>query len=199
MNNREKILDISFRHHLSHVGSCLTALGIIEEIYARKKPEEKFILDAGHAHLAHAVVLENFGGTPAEKSIELYGIHCDKRGGCDISTGSLGQGLPVAVGIALADRSKNVYCLVSDGGAAEGSIWEALRIAKEQGLTNLKVYLNANGFGAYRAVDVDLLEAQIRATGFPVEIRRTDPGLGTWAVGLQAHYKPGDEELLEIS
>ena len=69
----------------------------------------------------------------------------------------------------------------------------------EASLTNLKVYLNANGFGAYRAVDVDLLEAQIRATGFPVEIRRTDPGLGTWAVGLQAHYKPGDEELLEIS
>lgn len=197
MNNRERILDISVRHKLSHVGSCLTALPIIEEIYDKKKPEEKFILSSGHAHLAHAVVLEQKRGIDAEKSIKQYGIHCDRRSGCDASTGSLGQGITIAAGMALSDRDKNVYVLVSDGEMAEGSTWEALRIAKEQKLDNLKVYLNANGMGAMGTIDVDDLEKRIKAFEFPVEVRRTDAGLGSWAVGLNQHYKVADEELLK--
>lgn len=199
MTNRERVIDISVRHKLSHAGSCLTALPIIEEIYAQKKPEDKFILSSGHAHLAHAVVREALGFEDAEKAIQAYGIHCDRRAGCDVSTGSLGQGLPISVGIALADRSKNVFCLVSDGEMAEGSCWEALRIAKEQKLDNLKVYANFNGFGALGAIDLDYLEARIKAFGFPVEIRRTDPGLGEWAQGVMAHYKPADEKLWNLT
>ena len=141
------------------------------------------------------MVLENYGGLPAEEEIKQFGIHCDRRGGCDASTGSLGQGLPIAVGIALADRSKNVYCLVSDGGLAEGSIWEAFRIAKEQKLDNLKVYLNANGWSAYDKVDTDDLIKRIEAFGFKIEVRRTNSDIGMWAQGLAAHYKIADEEL----
>lgn len=199
MNNRERLLEISVKHHLSHLGSCLTALPIIEEIYAKKKPEDKFVLSSGHAHLAHLVVQESLGNGNAEELVEAHGIHCERKAGCDVSTGSLGQGLPLAVGIALADRAKDVWCLCSDGEVAEGSCWEALRVAKEQNLTNLKVYLNANGFGAYKEIDTDDLEKRIKAFGFPVEIRRTDPGLGNWAVGLAQHYKPADKELLGIS
>ena len=196
MNNRERIIDISKRHKLSHIGSCLTALDIIEEIYGNKKPEDKVILDSGHAHLAHLVV--RGAGRSTEdiiKSIEELGIHCDRRSECDVSTGSLGQGLPIAVGIALADRSKSVFVLTTDGAMAEGSNWEALRIAKEQKLDNLKVYVNCNGWGAYQAIDTDDLEKRIKAFGFPVDIRRTNSDIGTWAVGLQSHYKVADEEL----
>ena len=192
---RKRIIEICYNHKLSHIGSCLTALPILCEIYAIKKPEEKCILDAGHSHVAHLVVKEALGLLDAEEKLSEFGIHCDRRAGCDVSTGSLGQGLPIATGMALSNRDMDMYCLVSDGGTAEGSFLEALRIAKEQNLTNLKVYLNANGWGAYRAVDTDLLEAQIKAFGFPVEIRRTDPSLGNWAVGLAQHYKPADEEL----
>mgnify|MGYP001619626249 CR=1 FL=1 len=197
MTNRERAVEISVKMGLSHIGSVLTALPIIEEIYEKKKLEEKFVLSSGHAHLAHAVALEGVGIGDAEEMVGRFGIHCDKQAGCDVSTGSLGQGIAIACGLALADRGRNVYCLVSYGEMAEGSCWEALRIAKEQKLDNLKVYLNANGMGAMGMIDVDDLEKRIKAFGFPVEIRRTDPGLGNWAVGLQAHYKVADEELLK--
>src|SRR3990167_4248160 len=109
---KQKILDISKKLGLSHIGSSLTALPIIEEIYKIKKPDEKFVLSNGHAHLAHLVVREKYEEIKIDK---IHDIHCNFKDGCDVSTGSLGQGLPIAVGMALADRSRNVYCLISDG------------------------------------------------------------------------------------
>ena len=55
---KRRILEISYLRKLSHLGSCLTALPIIIEIYEHKKKNEKFILSAGHSHVAHAVVME---------------------------------------------------------------------------------------------------------------------------------------------
>ncbi len=197
MTNKERILDISFRHKLSHLGSCLTALPIIESIYAKKRPEDKVVISEGHCHLAHLVVMGSLRLVDAEQKLTELGIHCDRRAGCDVSTGSLGQGLPIAVGMALADGSRDVYCLVSDGELAEGSCFEALRIAEEQKLDNLKVYLNANGWGGYQAIDVDKLEKRVKAFGFPVEIVRTNSDIGLWAVGNASHYKVADEHLSE--
>ena len=148
---KRRIIEISYKLKLSHLGSCLTAVDIIKEIYEIKKPDEKFVLSAGHAHLAHAVVMEHYGIIKdAEKNIEEHGIHCERAGGCDASTGSLGQGLPIAVGMALARKDDNIYCLISDGECSEGSIYEALRIAQENNLAGLKVYLNMNGMAAYK-------------------------------------------------
>ena len=70
-------------------------------------------------------------------------------------------------------------------------------VAKEQKLDNLKVYLNANGFGGLGAIDTDYLEERVKAFGFPVEIRRTNSDIGLWAVGNASHYKVADEELLK--
>ncbi len=164
---KRRIIDISYRHKLSHLGSCLTAVDIIDEIFSIKKPDEKFVLSSGHAGLALYCVIEKYHHLRlpldagdcqcmnAEKIFEHHGVHPDrcKKCGLDCSTGSLGQGLPIAVGMALADRSKNVYCLISDGECAEGSIWEALRIAQEQKLGNLKIYVNMNGWGAYKEIN----------------------------------------------
>lgn len=160
---KRRIIEISFQHKLSHLGSCLTAIDIIAEIFKIKKKNEKFILSCGHAGLALYVVLEKYEGLNAEKIWEHHGTHPDRCEKChiDCSTGSLGNGLPIAVGMALQNRNKNVYCLISDGECSEGSIWEALRIAKEQGLANLKLYLNVNGFGAYKSIDRTGLERQI--------------------------------------
>lgn len=156
---KRRILEISYKHNLSHLGSCLTAVDIIKEIYDQKKPDEKFVLSSGHAGLALYVVLEEKGGRNAEDIFLHHGVHPDRCGDCDIvcSTGSLGQGLPIAVGMALADRKKDVYCLISDGECAEGSIWEALRIKEDRGLSNLKVYLNWNGWAAYKEVQAGTL------------------------------------------
>src|SRR3990167_6685168 len=130
---KRRIIEISYKHHLSHIGSCLTTVDIIKEVYNKKRKDERFILSSGHAHVAHAMVMESLGIIKdAGDNIDKYGIHCERAGGCDVSTGSLGQGLSISAGMALADRTKNVYCLISDGECSEGSTWEVMRIKDEQ-------------------------------------------------------------------
>lgn len=183
---KRRIIDISYEKKLSHLGSCLGSVEIIDEIFRVKAPGEKFILSNGHAALALYVVMEKYGLLTIP---EDFMVHPDRleMSEIDCSTGSLGQGLPIAVGMALADRSKNVYCLISDGECAEGSIWEALRIAGEVGLDNLKVYCVSNGYSAYGEIDQDKLEQRLKMF-FPVYFRRVETDLPI-AKGLEAHYK----------
>ena len=190
---KKRILDISYPRKLSHIGSCLTALPIIVEIYEKKRPDEKFVLSAGHAHLAHAVVMEHFKILKdAGSNIDKFGIHCEKDGGCDCSTGSLGQGLPIAIGMALANKEKNVYCLVSDGEIAEGSIWESIRIIHDQNISNLKLYINWNGWGAY---DQSSKWAYATLIGDPlIEWRMTKVEQFPFLKGQNAHYIAMSEE-----
>ena len=167
---KERIMDISKRNELSHIGSNLSAVDIIDAVYGIKKPTERFVLSSGHTGLALYTVLESHGLGNAEEMLEKAGIHADKKASefVDVSTGSLGQGLPIAVGMALAERNKNVYCLVSDEEMAEGSIWEALRVATENNLTNLKVICNFNGWAAYRQTDANRIINMVKATGWTV-------------------------------
>jgi len=190
MNLKDRIIDISFEKGLTHIGSCITSVDIIEEIYLKKGFDEKFVLSCGHAGLALYVVLENRGYGNAGDMLDKAGIHPDREVGdfIDCSTGSLGQGLPIAVGMALADRSRDVYCLISDGECAEGSIWEALTIARDQALNNLKIYLNVNGWAAYKKVDTNYLIKRIKAFEFPVKIVKTDVKKYPFLEGLAGHY-----------
>jgi transketolase len=154
---KKRILEISYKHGLSHLGSCLTAVDIIEEIYSKKKPDEPFILSSGHAGLALYVVLEKYYNfVDAEQLFLKHGVHPNRDilNYIDCSTGSLGHGLGIAVGMALADRTQTVWSLISDGECAEGSIWEAMRVKEDLGLDNLKVYLNYNGWGAYKETNL---------------------------------------------
>ena len=193
----KRIMDITYQEQLSHLSSTLSALPIIEEIYAEKKEDEVFILSNGHAGLALYVVLEQKYGIDARMLLHKHGIHPGKdlENKLYCSTGSLGSGLPIAVGHALADRSKNVYCMISDGEAAEGSIWESLRFIKESKLDNLKVYININGMSAYDYVDVDYLISRLKAFLPSINIRMSDPPEFSFATGLLTHYyvmKGGD-------
>jgi transketolase len=154
MNNKDlkkRILTISYRNFLSHLGSCLTAVDIIDDIYARKEASEKFILSSGHAGLALYVVLEKYGGRDAEAIFHHHGVHPDRCTDCNIhcSTGSLGIGLAIACGMALANPLKKVYCLISDGECTEGIVWETANIIRKYQVRNLEVHLNYNGWGAY--------------------------------------------------
>jgi len=160
---KRRIIDISFAHKLSHLGSCLTAVDIITDIYKAKAPDEKFVLSQGHAGLALYAVMEQYGLGNAESMLISGGIHPDRLSQpVDCSTGSLGHGLGIAVGMAMSNRKKKVYCLISDGECAEGSIWEALRIADDNNLTNLKIYINLNGYGAYSRIDTEKLKERLR-------------------------------------
>lgn len=166
---RRRILEISHEAHVSHLGSALSVVDIIAAIYRAKKTGEKVVLSAGHSAVALYAVLEQHG-LLLNPNLKDLNIHPDRNPaiGIDVSTGSLGQGLPIALGIALADRSKNVWVVTTDGEMAEGSMWESLRIASEQKLGNLKLFVNANGFGAYGPVETKLLSQRIEAFGWSI-------------------------------
>jgi transketolase len=191
----QRILEISYKRNLSHIASCLTAVKLIDHIYLVKSHDEPFILDNGHAGLALYVVLEKHHMKDAEKLFDKHGVH-PNRDEDDLiycSTGSLGQGLPIAVGMALADSSKNVYVLTSDGAMAEGSNWEALRIAGELRLENLRVTVNANGHSAYKHVDAELLDTRMQMF-YPSLVARTDLlDFPDWIQGINGHYVAMDE------
>ena len=187
---KNRILDIAYEHKLSHLGSYFSSVDIIDKIFAKKKKEDIFILSAGHAALALYVVLEKYCGVDAEMLLKKHGghPHRDEDNHIYCSTGSLGMGLPVAVGRALADRSRDVYCLISDGECAEGSIWESLRFIEESGLQNLKVYVNVNGYCAYDSIDKPYLKARLRVFYPDIQIVYTTVSYYPFLRGLNAHY-----------
>lgn len=192
---KKRIIEISYKKKLSHIGSCLTAVDIIKEIYDKKKPEEKFVLSSGHAGLALYVVLEAFGGRNAEEIFDHHGVHPDRCDLCGIvcSSGSLGHGIGIAVGMALAARNNNSYCLVSDGEISEGSVHEALRIKDEQKLDNLKVYVNFNFWGAYKKIN-DLYLAPSGVEKLTVVRGARTNKLFPFIKDQDAHYKVMNEE-----
>lgn len=200
-----RIVEISYRLQLGHLGSCITALPIIDEIYAIKKLDEQFVLSAGHAGLALYCVLEKYStvetGKSAEEIFAHHGVHPDRcvECGIDCSSGSLGHGIGIALGMALADRTKNVYCLLSDGEMAEGSVSEAIHIAYNQKVTNLKLFCNHNGYGAYREIPNSPLRWRDDAKGM---IKTYYTNMKDYPKYLQeqlAHYKIlTDDEYKEV-
>jgi transketolase len=193
----ERIIDISYRHKLSHIGSCLTTAPILEYIYTTKKTGDIVVLSSGHAGLALYTALEKYEKKNAEELLHMHGIHpCkDDVNGITVSTGSLGQGITVAAGYALGDSSRNVHCIISDGECAEGSVWETLAFARRKNLTNLKIHVNINGYSAYDAVDVLYLICRLKAFWWRVNIWLTKTPCFN---GLEAHYKSLKEEELKI-
>jgi len=184
-----RLLDICYENKLHHLGSYFSCLEILNQIYSEMNEDDIFILSNGHAVVALYVILEEYYGLNAQELLDKYGEH-PKRNELDkiyCSTGSLGMGITVAVGRALANPNRNVYCMISDGECAEGSIWEALRFSHENKVDNLKIYVNANGWAAYDAVDLDYLETRIKAFNPEVNfVRTTVESFGL--SGLDAHY-----------
>lgn len=193
----KRLIDITYQERLSHLSSTLSALPIIEEIYTRRKNDEVFILSNGHAGLALYVVLEHYYGVDPVELLHKHGIHPnrDLPNHLYCSTGSLGSGLPIAVGHALANPEKNVWCMISDGECAEGSIWESLRFIQDNNITNLHVYANINGMGAYDMIDTHQLSHRLQAFLPRINLRFSDPPKWSFAKELLTHYyvlKPED-------
>ena len=193
---KKRILEIAYKHKLSHLGSYLSAVDIIDEIYKSKNKEDIFILSSGHAALALYVVLEKYEGKNAEELFLKHGghPHRDEDNGIYCSTGSLGLGITVAVGRALANKNRKVHVLISDGESAEGSVWEALRFIQENNLTNIEVFVNVNGYAAYDKVDTKYLVDRLEAFLPRINIRYTSVNQYPFLRGLNAHYHVMSEE-----
>ena len=192
---KRRIIEIAYKNKLSHLGSFMSCVDAIESIFATKAPDDIFIMSNGHASLAQYVVLEKYHGHDAEALFKKHGghPHLDPENHIWCSTGSLGMGISVAVGRALANPSRKVYVMLSDGECAEGVVWESLRYINDKGIKNIHIVVVHNGYAAYHEVELDALKA--RLAGFIPLDQLTlvvNAQLATEAFpflkGLNAHY-----------
>jgi len=193
---RKRLVEIAYKNKLGHLGSYFSSLEIIDEIYSKMDKDDIFILSSGHAALALYVCLEKYKGVNADMLFEKHGghPHRDEENFIYCSTGSLGLGITVALGRAVANPNRKVHVLISDGECAEGSIWESLKTIVEQNITNIEVYVNVNGYAAYMEVNSVYLEQRLKAFLPSINIRYTSVEQFPFLKGLNAHYHIMNEE-----
>ena len=187
-------MQMVFRAASGHIGGSLSAMDILTELYfeqLRADPErpqaperDRFVMSKGHCTPALYSILALRGYFP-EKQLELFrSIEGHMSGhpdmvhvpGVDMSTGSLGQGLSAAVGMAIAGKMDSaayrVYALIGDGEIEEGQIWEAAMSAAKYKLDNLCGIVDVNGLQIDgRTADVmpsEPLDAKFAAFGWNV-------------------------------
>jgi transketolase len=187
---KKRIIEIAYKYKLGHLGSYFSSLDVINNIYQKMDKEDIFILSSGHAALALYVCLEKYRGQNAEELFLKHGghPHWDEDMGIHCSTGSLGLGITIALGRAIANPNRKVYVLISDGECAEGSVWEALKTIMEQKITNIEVHININGYAAYREVDTDYLTSRLKSFLPNICLHYTSVEHFPFLKGLNAHY-----------
>ena len=179
---RLRLLQMHFESRAGHIGGNLSCLDLLLVLHHEiLDSRDKFILSKGHAAGAYYVTLWTMGRL---QDADLCLFHCDgtrlsghpPASGIDdvlFATGSLGHGVSLGAGLALAKRLKGepgrVYCLTSDGEWNEGSCWEALIFARHQNLENLTIVVDHNGlqgFGTTREVaNLEPLAEKFQAFG----------------------------------
>jgi transketolase len=187
---KKRLVEIAYKHKLGHLGSYFSALEIIDSIYQKMDKDDIFILSSGHAALALYVCLEKYRGQDAEALFLKHGghPHWDEESGIYCSTGSLGLGITIALGRAIANKNRKVYVLLSDGECAEGSVWESLKTIVEQNIQNIEIHVNVNGYAAYREVDVTYLTNRLKTFLPEINIHYTTVEHFPFLKGLNAHY-----------
>jgi len=164
---RKMIIDSIYQAQSGHPGGSLSCTDILAYLYGEKmnldpaKAEDpnrdRFVLSKGHCApaLYSALALKGFFPTEEMNSLRQYG--CILQGhpcmnhipGVEMSTGSLGQGISTAVGMAmmgkLDNRDYRVYSVLGDGELDEGQVWEALMAAAHYKLDNLTIFIDNNG------------------------------------------------------
>ncbi|MCI7469808.1 MAG: transketolase [Lachnospiraceae bacterium] len=172
---RKGIIEGVYNAKSGHPGGSLSAAEVLTYLYfeemnidpkdPEKKDRDRFVLSKGHAAPAYYAALACRGYFPMEdmKTLRhvgsyLQGHPCrQETPGVDASSGSLGQGISVAVGMALAGRMDNasyrVYSLLGDGEIQEGQVWEAAMFAGSRHLDNLCVIVDNNGLQIDGSVD----------------------------------------------
>jgi len=197
----KRLLELLYINKEEHVGSCFSCIDIIDEIFLKKQKNDIFILSNGHAAYALYCVLEKYNNVNAQSLVDKHGSHPnhDEENEIYCSTGSLGMGILVAVGRAIANPDKKVYVMISDGEAAEGSVWEALKFIYENKLKNIEVFVNANGYACYDEIDTDYLEIRCKAFLPTIHFCRTEKETFPFPflVGLDAHYIKINKEQYE--
>jgi transketolase len=188
---RRIVIEQSKRANVGHIGSSLSVADILGTLYAGvlrgdgpDDPErDRMVLSKGHASLALYAALHETGVIDADELASFcvdgsrLGTHPDHVvAGVDFSTGSLGHGLSLATGSALAAHlaasSRRTFALMSDAECNEGSVWEAVMFAAHHRFGNLVVIVDVNGQQAlgytHEVLDLSPLEQRWDAFGWDV-------------------------------
>lgn len=170
-NIRKKILKMIFNSQSSHIGSALSCVDILTVLYTKilsinpqdphAENRDRFILSKGHAASALYATLAQRGFFPKE----ILDTYCQNGGrlpghssrgyvpGVEASAGSLGHGLAIGAGMALAakrdDKKNRIFVLISDGECDEGSVWETAMFASHNKLDNLTAIIDYNKLQAF--------------------------------------------------
>ena len=189
---RMGIIEGTYNAKAGHPGGSLSAADVFAYLYEKemrydaKNPKwedrDRFVLSKGHCAPGLYAALANKGFFPVEDLKTLRHIDSYLQGhpnmntvpGVDMSTGSLGQGVSVAVGMAKAakymNKDINVYTLLGDGEIEEGQVWEAMMFANQYNLDNLCVIIDSNGLqidGACSEVmSAEPIDEKVKAFGF---------------------------------
>ena len=162
---RQDVLDLIYRGKAGHIGGDFSVCDILVTLYYRimnvgpdktEDPDrDRFILSKGHSVESLYCILADRGFFPKEELLgysqfgsKFIGHPNNKINGIEMNSGSLGHGLPVAVGMALAGkmdgRAYRVYTVMGDGELAEGSVWEGAMAASHYHLVNLTAVVDRN-------------------------------------------------------
>lgn len=173
MQYRRRILDISQRVSALHAAPAFSCVEAVDVIYsglmrtgtAGARFRDFFLMSKGHGCMTQYVILEALGILSSEE-LDRYctpegilGAHPDRGNpGIEASTGSLGHGMGLAVGMAYAEKLKRsdarIYALLSDGELQEGSSWEGAMMAANLGVENLLALVDLNDFGGMDRMSV---------------------------------------------
>ena len=138
----------------AHLGGSFSMIEIIITLYKRiLKKNDKFILSKAHASFPLCMLLKESKLNP---KITTH-LELDEKNGINCTTGSLGHGLPIATGMAFANKiqkkSGKIYVMISDGECQEGTTWESLLIASKHKLDNLIILIDYNKIQALSKLD----------------------------------------------
>ena len=191
---RKKILQSAYDGNGGHIGGCFSVIDILNFLYSeilnfnsqepKLETRDRLILSKGHSCLALYWTLAEFGFFD-EKLIHSYGSdgsvfaghpEYNKGNGIEISTGSLGHGPSIGIGIAHALKLRNmegrVFVIVGDGECNEGSVWEAAMSAAQLKLDNFYIIVDNNGMESLDRTDnimsIEPIDKKFDVFGFDV-------------------------------
>ena len=202
---KKSILENSFKANACHIGSALSCVDILIELYYKilKKGDIFVFSKASGVSALYAILNDK---KPMDNSVfyylAKYPLPSKTVPGVIHSTGSLGHGLPVAVGLAYANPKDKVYCLISDGEVQEGTTYESALFARQHNLKNLFVIVDNNGYQALGKTK-DILDLKtafnfLKKTLPNCSIRKTIKGGNIdFLQKTEGHYKNLTKESLD--
>ena len=157
LNLRKRTLDKFYSMGEAHLGGSFSMIEInIYVFFVLLTKNDKFILSKSHASIPYLLILHDLKYKPKFKTH----LEIDKKNKIFCTTGSLGHGLPISVGYALANKIKNkndkIFVLISDGECQEGTTWESLLLIDKFKLNNLVILVDYNKIQALTSLNEGL-------------------------------------------